>query len=204
MAYNDNIPQPTDLVSNSQPQILANFAAIDSGTTGTGIGFSRNHVTMTDTTNGGLHHRVDYFKSVSTPTITGANFVSSLYARNISSIPELFYINSDSDGRTAIWRGGTGTGLISNVTGGDQSSGSLSFPNGMILKWGYVSSITSGTQVAFTSAFTNACFTVIATPLLSGVSSRVFFIKSNSINTSGFTPLTDSSSMGLTYLAIGF
>lgn len=134
MAYNRNIPAATDLISNSQSQIQGNFQALDSGTTGTGVGFSRNHVTITDATNGGLHHRVDYYQNVVDPTISG--LVSSIYPKAGTEAPassQLFYRNASaiyhlspikawgySSGTTA------GTGIISsqssNVTSVARSS----------------------------------------------------------------------------------
>ena len=91
MSYNNAIPQPTNLISNSQAQILGNFAAIDSGSTGTGAGFSRNHVTMTDATNGGLHYRVDYYQAESSPALSG--FVASMYPKTVTNI-EAFFKNA--------------------------------------------------------------------------------------------------------------
>ena len=91
MTYNRDIPAANDLISVSQGQIQGNFQTIDSGTTGTGVGFSRNHVTMTDATNGGLHERVDFYENVSAPSITG--FVSSLYPRSTGGASQLFFKN---------------------------------------------------------------------------------------------------------------
>lgn len=148
MAYNRSIPQSTDLISNSQSQILGNFQAIDSGTTGTGAGFSRNHITLTDATNGGLHNRVDYYQSVTDPMITG--FVSSLYAKTVVDA-ELFYRNLG--------------GIVQLTNLAVTSSGNnygFQTPWGITLNWGRVSNVGSGGstsatlltyQVPFTSTF---------------------------------------------------
>lgn len=48
------IPQPTDNISSSQGQLLQNNGVIDSASNG----FTREHITMTDTTLGGLHRQV--------------------------------------------------------------------------------------------------------------------------------------------------
>jgi hypothetical protein len=55
MPYNPLIPQATDLISVSQNQIQSNFQTMDNGTSGTGVGFDREHITVTDSTYGGMH-----------------------------------------------------------------------------------------------------------------------------------------------------
>ena len=92
MVYNRNIPGPNDILSNSQSQLQANFQQIDSGTTGSGTGFSRNHVTLTDGTNGGLHNRVDFYQPVADPPISG--FTGSLYVKTVGGLSQLFFANS--------------------------------------------------------------------------------------------------------------
>lgn len=97
MAYNRNIPNATDLISNSQAQLKSNFQAIDSGTTGTGAGFSRNHVTLTDGTNGGLHSKIDYYQGLDSPSVGG---VSCLYATSITggrTLGDLYYKIGSND-----------------------------------------------------------------------------------------------------------
>ena len=148
MAYNRNIPASTDLISNSQSQIQGNFQTIDSGTTGTGVGVSRNHVTMTDATNGGLHHEVDFYQNVTDPTISG--FVSSLYPKLISSESELFFKNG---ARTLQMTGATTVG----------AAGSVTLQGGVILKWGKETSPANNTTVTFATPFPTACYAVIVT-----------------------------------------
>lgn len=130
---------------------MANFQAIDSGTTGTGIGFSRNHVTMTDATNGGLHNRVDYYQAVSSPSISG--FVASLYPKTVTNI-ELFYKNGTEDIQisNSLLTASNNEGMI---PGGLQvKSGSSSILNG-----------NSSQTINFTTAFPNALIAVQLTPL---------------------------------------
>lgn len=197
MAYIRNIPLSTDLIANSQPQLNGNFLAIDSGTTGTGIGFSRNHVTITDATNGGLHNRVDYFVSVSDPTLSG--FISSLYPKAVNAISELFYKNGT---RTTQL-----TGPISLAT-----SGYSFLPGGLLIKWGSFSGSsgnntftfpTGGGQPAFSSIFQ-----VFLQPSGAGGSPN-YFAYINSIGTTSFSydSVARTSNTGATgtysYYAIG-
>lgn len=166
MAYIRNIPQPTDIISNSQGQLLGNFQAIDSGTTQTGIGFSRNHVTMTDATNGGLHNRIDFFQNISTPSISG--FVSSLYPKNISSQSELSYKNGSGEvqvtsGALPIWKGGTiGTSGVSTV-----SSTNLTLPNGLQFSYGTGTTASNG-KLAVTFNFPTNLYSATITPVVQG------------------------------------
>ena len=135
MAYNDNIPNSGDLVSMSQGQIKANFQGIDS----TVFGFARNHVALTDGTNGGLHKRVDYQAAVGDPTL-GA-FVSSLYPKGGSV--DLFYKNA-----SAVYQL---TNLPITTSGGSHF---VVTPWGLKFSWGKISSVTSGgTAVSFPASF---------------------------------------------------
>ena len=162
MAYNRNIPAATDLISNSQSAIQGNFQAIDSGQTGNpgAIGFSRNHVTMTDATNGGLHHRVDYYQNVAAPTI-GA-FVSSLYPREFpaaSSISQLFFKNGVSEYQLTN---------LGRVTTTPSASGyGLTTPWGIVINWGQIAvgagGPTSGTSLTFQVPFPTSVDSIIAT-----------------------------------------
>ncbi len=167
MVYNRNIPQPTDLISNSQPQLLGNFQTIDAGSNpsmqGVGIGFDRNHVSMTAGANGGLHNRIDFFQNIATPAISG--FVAALYPLDVSGASELTYARSGAttqitSGSNAIWKGGSGNGV---VTATIASSGTMTLPNGLVMKWGRSASGAQNQTIGFSPAFPNACFNVQVT-----------------------------------------
>ena len=147
MVYLNNIPNAGDIISNSQPQIKANFAAIDTNTTGTGYGFSRNHVTMNDTTNGGLHHRVDYYAAVASPALSG---VSSLYPKTVTAIGELFYKNATKDSQI------TSSSLVN-------TNGEGFLPGGLQIRCGSAASAGAGVVVPFSTDFPTTCIAVVAT-----------------------------------------
>jgi hypothetical protein len=135
MVYNNQIPQATDKFSVSQAQLLGNFQAVDNGngTTGT-AGFARNHVTLTDAVNGGLHTRVDYYQATTDPAVTG--FVGSLYTKSfaqggLAATDELFFSN----------------GIVKQLTGAflALANGYATLGGGILLKWGATS--LSGTGV---------------------------------------------------------
>lgn len=185
MAYNRSIPQATDLISNSQSQILGNFQAIDSGTTGTGAGFSRNHITMTDATNGGLHNRVDYYQAVASPAIAG--FVSSAYAKTVTNA-ELFYKNSTLDMQV--------TNSLLTYTSGEGMA-----PGGVQFRCGTGSSNGSGISNPFSKAFPTSCISVVVTG--QNGSQTTNKISVTSVSTTAFTA---KSSLGesIYYIAIGY
>lgn len=192
MTYNRNIPQATDNISVSQGQILSNFQAIDSGTTGEGIGFARDHITMTDASNGGMHNIVDYYVNQSSdPTLSG---VSALYTKSVSSLSQLFFRNS-----SAILQL-TGAATVANP-------GSVFLPGGLIMKFGNFGMAFGvvSQEVTYPTPFTTAYYSVVLTSS-----------SSNSLNTAGIsTSLTDetgftairasapASSLTYFYIALG-
>lgn len=187
MSYTNNIPNATDLISNSQAQIKSNFTAIDSGSTGTGIGFARNHITMTDATNGGLHNRVDYYQAVASPTISG--FTSSAYAKTVSAISELFYKNGTADIQLTS----------SSLTA---SGGQGMLPGGLLVKAGSGNSGGSTTvSISFATAFTTACIAVI--PVAEGTDTTQS-CQPSSITTTGFVLKTSKTSLSYGWVAVGY
>lgn len=175
MTYNNSIPLGTDLISASQSQIKANFTAIDSGTTGTGIGFSRNHVTMTDGTNGGLHNRVDFYQAIAAPTISG--FVSSLYPKATNN--DLFYKNGTAEYQLT-------SALVSGTTGGASPATTdytMTLPFGLILKFGGNDFASTGTAMTFSTPFPTAFLGAVLTCRHNGAISSSYV----SAGAAGFT-----------------
>jgi len=201
MAYNRNIPQPTDLISNSQPSILGNFQTIDSGTTGTGVGFSRNHVTMTDATNGGLHNRVDYYQAVADPTISG--FVSSLYVKlvaqgGLSAAPLLVY--------------NSGTPYVIGGAVSAASNGFCYLPGGILMKWGSFSASSGVNSFSFPSGsgiptFSNIFQVFLQPSSAPGVPDYFGYINSSTTTGFSYDSVARVSKTGASgtysYLAIG-
>lgn len=145
MTYNPNIPQSTDLISNSQPDILTNFSQLNTI-------FATDHYTWNDATsaNRGLHKQITFPAVLgSDPTVTGAT--GEIYTKTVSALTQLFFSNENT---------------VTQLTGGDSSlagSGYVTFPGGLILQWGVTSVNGSGT-VTYPLAFPNAVFIVQITP----------------------------------------
>lgn len=188
MAYNRSIPQSTDLISNSQSQILGNFQAIDSGTTGTGAGFSRNHVTLTDATNGGLHNRIDFYQALASPAISG--FVSALYPKTVTNI-ELFYKNGTQDMQlsNSLLAAASGQGML---------------PGGLQIRTGTVTGFNANNadhDVFYSLAFPNATIVIMTTAHNSDYTHPVQ--TSGILNDRFSAKSAEGGTLNFTYVAIG-
>jgi hypothetical protein len=88
--YNPSIPQPTDLISNSQAQLLANFGQLNTQ-------FAVDHVAFnTGSGNGDGHHKQITFDNAPTEP-TPAGTVSNVFPLLVGSNQELFFKNASSE-----------------------------------------------------------------------------------------------------------
>ncbi len=120
MAYNQNIPASTDLISTSQGDILANFQALYTF-------LNVNHVDFSSG-NAGKHKWVDFPVQGSSPVIAVGDV--ALFNKNsaLTTANELFVTNS--------------AGTEYAVTADDAATtGWCYLPSGLLVKWG----VTSGT-----------------------------------------------------------
>ena len=192
--YNPSIPQPTDNLSNSQGQMLNNFTQLNNI-------FDINHFTWNDAVSAdrGMHRKVDL--PATTVVVAPAGLSSVVYSKTVAGVAGLYFDNAV--GSSAVWRGGSGDGLITSTTGGNATSGTMTFPNGIILKWGYVASVADATPINFPVAFPNFCFTVVPSALNNNPAVRSLYVQPGSISKTAFSVRTSSGSMGVTYWAIG-
>jgi hypothetical protein len=156
MAYNNNIPQPNDDLSVSQPQILANYAAI-------AIGFNLNHVNF-NAAGEGKHAFVEMPNQGSapfTPPVTIANEVG-LYCNSstLTNQPELFFIKQAGTTAPPPLNGVNGYEITSSNYA---PAGWTRLPSGILLKWGTFSGTSPFTLIfdvsASNPAFAN-CYNV--------------------------------------------
>lgn len=180
MTYNASIPQSTDLISNSQPQILANFGQLNTQ-------FAVDHVAFnTGSGNGNGHHKQVFFDNApSAPTVSGTQ--SAVYPGLVSAVQQLFFKNAA--GATQL----TGTTVGSG-------SGYTFLPGGIILKWG--SSGTTGSSVAFPVAFPNNCWSMIVTGT-STLYTGGFVVSALSASNYTVSRTSGSGATGYYYIAIG-
>lgn len=72
---------------------------------------------------------------------------------------------------------------INPMTGADDSTGTITFPNGLIWKWGKTTYVAADTTVTFGTAFPNACFQAI---VCGGQASQVYDIQAHTITAASF------------------
>ncbi len=183
MVWNPALPAYTSKLALSPGYIQSNWNAIDNGATGTGTGFTRNHVTMADPTNGGLHYRCDFYQAVVSPALTG---VSSCYPRTVTNV-ELFYKNAVQDMQVtnSLLTASLGEGML---------------PGGLQIRSGTGTATSIGQLNTFSKSFPVACIAVVAQQKTS--SANPIFITTSSA--ADFTALKAGGSASFYYIAIGY
>ncbi len=140
--WSGNIPQPTNQLNNSQPQILQNFQAIEALV-------SINHFDF-GTANVGKHTQVTLPENVApiNTAIDEANIYSRLSA--LTAQTELVW-QRENNGTRIEW-----TGLLAAQNGWTR------LPSGILLKWGLVATVggIGPTTVVFPVAATIPVFNV--------------------------------------------
>src|SRR5690554_1420683 len=124
MAYQNNIPQPSNQLSVSQNDILQNFASIY-----TLVGV--NHVQF-DATGQGKHKWVDFPVQASNPSIVNTDVQLFSKTSTITNAAELFIQKIDSGAVTRTYEMSAGS-LITD--------GWSYLPSGLLLKWGTITPV---------------------------------------------------------------
>lgn len=193
MSYNANIPQATDLISQSQGQLLTNFSQANTA-------FGIDHTAFDVAANQGKHKKSTYVEQAADP-VTIAN--------------ELAVYSKDVAGVTTEFLRKEGAGTVIATSGQDPiraAVGSTFLPGdatrAIIFKWGDCGTVTpAGTAVAFTagggSNFPTACFQVFVTVTQAGSNStRVVTVDPATFATTGFTAYS-SNNVNARFFAIG-
>ncbi len=183
MVWNPALPAYTSKLALSPGYIQSNWNAIDNGATGTGTGFTRNHVTMADPTNGGLHYRCDFYQAVVSPALSG---VSSCYPRTVTNV-ELFYKNTVQDMQVT-------NSLLT------ASSGEGMLPGGLQIRSGTGLATSAGQSNSFSLTFPTACIAVVAQQITS--TTNAVFITAKSAT--AFTAQKTGGNANFYYVAIGY
>ena len=186
MSYNPNIPQASDIPSQSQGEMLTNFSQLNTV-------FDVDHVPFNDGTvsNRGKHDQSTYIELGADPS-TAANEVA-VYCKDVGGNSRLF-MRQESAG-TVIQLSGA------NPTSG--TSGSTFLAGGLIIKWGVRTSPSDGVSVTFAGgAFPNNVFALTLGERRNGTSQTSTYF--TSLTTSGFIIRTNTGSNdALHYIAIG-
>lgn len=148
MAYDNSIPNASDKLKNSQPQIKDNFAALKTL-------IDVNHGTF-GAADQGKHKFVTMPEQSSAPT-TAADEMA-LYTKAVSGVTQMFLRNE-----------GNGAEVDFTSAVKSNSNGSLTLPCGIILKWGRATTAANGLlTVTFSTAFPTAILTAYATVAVVG------------------------------------
>lgn len=126
MPYDANIPQAPDRLVDSQPELLANFTAINNT-------FAVNHYTF-NTNNAGKHNFVVFPASGADPVTAIGEM--AIYTKNstLTTNTELF-IRRDNNGA-----------VLHATESGRTANGWSYLPSGLLLKWGQVTPPVAGAQ----------------------------------------------------------
>jgi hypothetical protein len=184
--YTANIPQPGDDPSQSQGQILQNFQSLQDAQ-------DKNHVTLQDITNRGLHKFLQMPEQGSDPT-TAVN-QGGLYCKDIAGFTRLVFRQENN-------------GTIIQMTGIDPVSATNGYtflPGGLLLQWGTsaVNGAPAITNILFPITFPANCFNVSITPVRNVTNvDIVYLVAKNNVN---FTARNTSSSgiTSINWIAIG-
>ncbi len=178
--YTANIPQPGDDPSQSQDQILQNFQSLENA-------FDKNHVTLQDLTNRGLHSFLQMPEQLADPT-TAAN-IGAWYTKAIGGVTR-FVMRQE------------GNGSVIQMTGPDpviaQNPGMTFLPGGLLLQWGGTVTVAGLFGFAFAQPFSNVyqCLCIASTNGTVATNLAYTFDNNGIIGSL-------SANSTLTYLAIG-
>ena len=182
--YTPNLPQSGQKISATQSPINNNFLAIDSAVNG----FVVDHVSMTNTSDGGKHKQVTFNDNNTAGAQTGNKSVVYTQAGTADTSPQLFWRNADLPFHISPIRA---WGVVDS-NGGISSSQSYNVVSATRVS-------TGGYEVVLTTGATgSANYAVVATSQLSGslqtnlnytISSATLFVV--------YIAKTDNSSQGL-------
>lgn len=207
MAYNQNIPQATDLLSQSQGDIQSNFQAIKTLV-------DINHVTF-GAADQGKHKWVTLPVQGATPP-AGAGFLAGelgLYnaSYTVTNQSELF-INKTNQA-TVVQVPTTASILSTNSNPGLNVAGWTYLPSGIIMKWGN-GTANGNTAFVFPVAATIPVFTNVMSIQLCTAYSNIAdgdgFVRLSTFTNLGFTAFgsarttVTTKAVSFQYLAIGY
>jgi hypothetical protein len=179
MVYNASIPNPTDLISNSQSALKENFSQLNTQ-------FAIDHTAFDAISNNGFHNKVTIPTVLALdPTVVAPAGV--FYTKSVSGTTQAFFSNG-----TPIQL--TGAALPFSAT----ANGYITLAGGIIMKWGIGSAGNSPVGNTFPIAFPTACWSVTIAPIV-GAGREVGV---SSVTASGFSAAS-TSLCSIYYIAIG-
>lgn len=203
MAFNPAIPQPGDLLSNSQGDLLANNAALDAS-------FSVNHLPFSDASaNNGKHTFVELLQQSAKPTT--AALEGTLYTKDDTTPTnrtQLFYIG-DAGGAGIEYQltkcidaqiASFGNKIL---TSAGHFSGWTFLPGGLIMFYGSVNTPGTTGSVAYNFGFPSGTGAFSITLSVLSAAATTFRYKFKNSSATGFNYDIDNAPTDLTWMAIG-
>lgn len=162
MVYIPNIPQPTDTLAQSQPQILGNFTALNTQ-------FGVDHVAFTGATNNGMHNKISLIGNdpiISPIPITqeGMTFMSNT-SGGVFTLSCVERSGGVTHGRVQLT---AKTLPLTAAKGRSFLPGKTAVFNqsmGLLIQWGMQAGVASkvATNVSFSTSFDGSPYAIIAT-----------------------------------------
>ena len=207
MTFNANIPNATDLLSQSQVTLKANNIALNTS-------FGRNHVPFSTATNNGKHTFIEMPVSAGIPA-PGPGLISgegTLYTNTISSASELLYTPDASGNIYQITNTKVAKyaqfGTMTNYTG-SIFGGWTFLPGGLILNYGFLASPTSNQTITFARPYDSSLqasdlYITLTTRRVSTTAGKEVSVESGSITATNFRIAVQSSDVnGVWWQVIG-
>lgn len=206
MAYNPNIPQATDVLSQSQQDLLNNFTSI-------GNTFDVNHVDFNAGADAGKHIYVEFPAQPMSPPITfpAGEMVLYSFLSGVTSQNEI-YVNKTNQA-TVVQIPLTASILSVASDPGNNVSGWTYLPSGILLMWGN-GTANGNTNITFPVAATVPTFTnvmsVQLTTYANSTSDSNTFVRLSAFTNTGFQcygsarTSVSTSACAFQYLAIGY
>ncbi len=171
--YFNNIPQPDDDPTDSQPQLLSNFQAILNAQ-------DRNHVDFNDLANSGRHEVIELKQQASNPTpISG---FGDLFVRDDSGTQNLFFLDAASK-----------EFQLTNAFNPD-TNGRATLPGGLQFQWGTRFGVLNEGTIPFNTEFNDPAFNVQISEERDNNKVRSLWIFEGSITATNFKIRTDDTS----------
>ncbi len=189
MTYNPAIPQPNDLLSDSQGDILQNFGAANTS-------FGINHYAFDDATvKNGKHKFVSLPVQIAAPATTAGE--GALYFKTSGSGSALFMVRDNNVG-TEVQLTSASVGNVFAAT-----DGYCWLPGGLFMQWGFAAVTIGVHTVTFPVAFAAAAYNVQITPVLnSSVGGQNVYMGSTTATDFTYSS-TSSNILRIYWVAIG-
>lgn len=189
MTYNPNIPQPTDTLSASQPQLLTNFSQL-------GSIFAIDHVPYTNGTVGdrGKHNKLTF-------TRQGVDYVAN-------ASESLFY-QKDNAGVACVYYSRTAAPnflLIGRTYPVNAAIGCSMLPGGLVIQWGIFNApgAAESGDINFANAFAAPPYSIVTTMIRNSNSSASVYVVTGSVTAARFhVRNTDAGAHDIYWMAIG-